>query len=79
MLCVLISLLYQNYKAYCLCRNVKYNRVCGLLYYFIIFMACSFYPVSNYYYKKEQYGLSTFYHSLVHVFGNIANVVLYSG
>jgi hypothetical protein len=48
-------------------------------YYGVVSLAVSMYPLSIYFQQKGNDEVSTFFHCLVHIFGNIANFVLYSG
>lgn len=48
-------------------------------YYAITFVACLMYPLSYYFYWRKQYIIATFIHSMLHIFGNIGNLYLYSG
>ena len=68
---VYISLFYQLIMA----RNLTTSRS----YYAITSAACMCYPVSILCYKYKYYWTSTITHSLIHLFGNVANIVLYSG
>jgi hypothetical protein len=68
---VKLALLYQCYMA----QNSQYSKE----YYTIVLVGCLCYPVGVYYYNKKDYWRSTFFHSLVHLLGNISNIVLYSG
>ena len=65
------SLLTQSYLVY----NAQYS----MEYYILSFIACCCFILGVYYYKKKLYWYSTYAHCGVHLFGNIANVVLYSG
>jgi len=46
-------------------------------YFIMTLLACAMYPLSYYFYWKKQYHISTFTHSLLHIFANIGNVCLY--
>lgn len=46
--------------------------------YTVMGMAIMCYPVSEYYHKRHSW-VSVGFHSLIHVFGTLANVILYSG
>lgn len=48
-------------------------------YYIATFISVSMYPISWYFYRRRQYVISTFMHSLLHFFGNIGNLFLYAG
>jgi hypothetical protein len=43
------------------------------------FSACLMYPLSYYFYWKKQYIIATFIHSMIHIFGNIGNIYLFTG
>jgi hypothetical protein len=58
-----------------LARNAQFWKE----YYIMLFLACLSYPIGIYYYKKNDHCKSTFFHILVHVIGNIGNIILYSG
>jgi hypothetical protein len=68
---VQLALMYQLYKAY----NSEYM----MYYYLCTFVSIIMYYISNMYYKKEMYWHSIYYHCLLHIFANIANIILYSG
>ncbi len=71
MIVVKTALVYQHYMAY----NAEYAR----MYYTILLFTILSYPVGIYYYHKKDYWKSTYAHILVHLIGNVGNVVLYSG
>ena len=62
---------HQFIKAYN-CENAR-------LHYLIMFFSALCFPVGVYYYNKKNFWASTYIHSLIHIFGNVANIVLYSG
>lgn len=66
-----VSLAYQLFRA----RNAEY----GLVYYLIIAFAVTFFPISWKYHSKGMTHAGALFHGLVHVFGNVSNVILYSG
>lgn len=67
---VTFALIYQVIKSYS-SKNIKsYCLITGL--------AVSFYPLSWYLYKKKYFWSSTISHSMIHVFGSLANVILYA-
>jgi len=68
---VKLAVSYNMYRAY----RSQYT----IQYYTLVFIAICFYPLGIYYYKKNDYWSSTYAHCMLHIFGNIANVVLYSG
>jgi|688.fasta_scaffold179679_2 hypothetical protein len=51
----------------------------GLTYQYMMAITLLFYPFSWILYKYEYFWMSTIVHSMLHVFGNLANVILYSG
>ncbi len=69
MICVQCALTYKIIKAY----YVKDNYY----YYIALSLAISFYIFALYFGKKNKLWLSTVSHSLLHVFGNVSNIVLY--
>lgn len=71
MMYVKVSLLYQLYRAY----NADYV----FAHYLLMILAVSWYPIGNYLYSKGYHLESYYAHSMIHVFSNIANIVLYSG
>ena len=68
---VKIMLLYQHYMAY----NAEYANI----YYIITLIAILSYPLGIYYYRLKYYWKSTYAHILLHILGNLGNIVLYSG
>jgi hypothetical protein len=70
-ICVVVSgLSYQLYFAI--------NTTNCLEYYCVSLLACVSYALSSYYYDKHT-GVSTFWHCMLHLFGNIGNIILYVG
>jgi len=65
---VCIALIYQLYKA----KN--YENAIG--YYIFTILSCVLFPIGVYYAKTSP-ALSTFYHGMIHIFGNVANIILY--
>jgi hypothetical protein len=65
------GLWYQIYRAY--------SAENAIPYYIILFTAVSCFPLSWYFHKNKQPWKGTFIHSMVHIIGNISNMVLYSG
>ena len=65
------SLVYQLYRAY-------YSQYMAI-YYTIMMVAVSFYPLGYYYYNRDRYWESTYAHCMIHIVANIGNIVLYSG
>jgi hypothetical protein len=47
-------------------------------YYLMVSIACLCFPLSVYFHKKSSW-ISTFWHGQVHILGNVANILLYSG
>jgi hypothetical protein len=61
-------------------QSIISRNACYILYYLIITgcgIAC--YPVSWYYYNREQFWPSTYWHSGTHTLAVLANFILYSG
>jgi hypothetical protein len=90
----LTSINYWHYPVYSWRRNLDIIYVSSALtyqicnsfsnknigYYCLLTgFAISFYPVSWLLYKKKYMWSSTIAHSMIHIFGSIANVILYSG
>lgn len=71
MTAVPIGLIYHAIRAY----NSQYY----FAYYTINSIGVLFYPASWYFYKNKYYWYSTYLHCMVHIFGNISFLVLYSG
>jgi hypothetical protein len=71
MIYVKLALIYQIYRAY----NAEYCK----LYYLILFITMLFYPLGIYFYKRKLYWYSVYAHSMIHILGNISNIILYSG
>jgi hypothetical protein len=65
------ALFYQLIRAH---RSQNSN-----MYYSFISIAMISFPISIYYHNKGKYWLSTLFHCNVHIFGNITNIILYSG
>lgn len=70
MITIFSTLSYQLYR----CLTAE-NMVSYL---FIKILAMSCYPASLYFYDKDV-DLSVLFHCFVHILGNIANIILYSG
>lgn len=68
---VTFSLIYNLYIS----RHAEY----GTQYYITCSVAAAFYPIGYYYYNKKDYWSSTYSHILLHIFANLANIILYSG
>lgn len=68
---VKLALIYQLYQG----SRSEYM----MEYYGVMMVATMMYPISIYYYKKNNYWNSTYAHCLLHVISNIGNIVLYSG
>ena len=65
------ALFYQNYMLY----NAEYANI----YYTIMFCSFLSYMYGIHLYNKKEYWNSTYAHMGVHIFANIANIVVYSG
>lgn len=48
-------------------------------YYTVLFLAMIFFSLGVHYYKQKHLWSSTISHGMVHVFGNVSNVILYYG
>lgn len=70
LVCVFTGMSWQIYRAY----TAEY----GVWYYTLLFVAVLFFPLSWRVHSKCAW-LATFLHSMVHIVGNISNVVLYAG
>ena len=68
---VVTSLMNQYAKAY------KYQY--AHIYYPLITLSASCYPISIYYYNNNKIWCSVYFHSGVHIFANLANIILYHG
>jgi hypothetical protein len=68
---VQIAFWYHIIRAY----NSQYHTI----YYITVWSAAGCFPIAICYYKKKMYWKSTYTHSMVHIFGNLSNVILYSG
>lgn len=67
---VRLALAYQVYRAY----KSQYSS----MYYAITTCAVACYPIAIYYYKQNQLWKSVYFHSMIHILGNVSNVILYS-
>jgi hypothetical protein len=77
---VAAALTYQNYRAYhAYYYTMNLEHSFALLYYALMLFGIGCYPASIYLYKKKDLWRSTYVHCLLHIVGNIANMVLYSG
>lgn len=68
---VKLAISYQVIRAY----NAEYSR----MYYIVLFTGLCFYPLGIYLYKKDLLWPSIYAHSMIHILGNVSNVILYSG
>jgi hypothetical protein len=68
------------YVSCCLIYQIikSYNSEYGLLYCIVVFIGIMFFPLGNYLSDKKLYWLSTYAHIMVHIIGNISNIILYS-
>lgn len=71
MIYVHIAMFYQIFRAY-YAENV-------VSYYIILFASVCFFPLSWHYHEKKETWKGTFLHGMVHILGNVSNIVLYSG
>lgn len=71
--CVLFGITYQiNYASIYL--PLQYCRI----YFTLLSISLSFYPLSRYCHSLNFLWFSTYLHCLLHLFGNISNIFLYS-
>ena len=70
------AVIYKHIMVY---NSNIYNPYNRQLYYFIFFTGSIAYPISIYCYNKRYYWLAVYLHMLLHIMGNIANIVLYMG
>jgi hypothetical protein len=68
--CVFTTLSYQLYRSI--------NSENFMLYLFVKLIAMISFPISWYFVDKD-FELSMLFHGFVHLFGNISNIILYSG
>jgi hypothetical protein len=68
---VIFAFIYTNIRAI----NAEYY----FEYYLLSSVGVCFYPIAIYNNHKERYWLSVYSHCMIHVFGNLANIFLYSG
>lgn len=71
MIYVKFAVIYQMMRAY----NAQYAS----MYYALLFLGISFYPLGIFFYKNNLYWHSTYAHSMIHIIANISNIILYSG
>ena len=57
----------------------SYNSEYATLHVLCMILGVSCFPLSWNYYNNNQIWMSVYIHSMVHVFGNIGNILLYSG
>lgn len=69
--CVNIALGYHMFHAY---RNTN-----ATAYYAVVSLGISFYFIGVYFFYKQDSWASTVCHANVHLFGNVANTILYAG
>jgi len=89
-LLLLTSINYWRYPVYGLRRNIDictvFITILYHLYYFhkndyylcIVLNTLLLYPISLYYGYKKNYSLSVFCHSMLHICGNIINIIIYN-
>ena len=76
MIVVNSAVIYKHITVY---YSTEYNPYNRQLYYLIFFTGSITYPISIYYYNKNAFQVAVYLHMLLHIMGNIANIVLYSG
>ena len=59
--------------------SMAYKSENAQLYYTVIIVALSFYPMGIYYYRQQDWWGSTHSHIMLHLLCNVGNVILYSG
>lgn len=64
------GVIYQHIVAYHL-------PICPIWYYLFSFLSIISYQASIWFLQKKQYIMTTFLHSLIHLFDNLANIALY--
>jgi len=67
-ICVQIGMWYQIFRAY--------NAENMMIFYIVYFIGCSFFVLSRF---QKCVWISTLCHMMVHILGNVGNVLLYSG
>lgn len=90
----LTSINYWHYPVYSWRRNLDMTYISGALVYqicksyssqnigyycFLTGFGVVFYPISWFLYKKKYLWSSTIAHSMIHIFSNLANIILYAG
>ena len=65
------ALLYQNMIVY---NTIRF----AYLYWILITMSATMYPVGYFFYFRQWYKMSTLSHMLLHILGNLAHLSLYS-
>ena len=65
------NMIYNLYSAY--------YSIYGYYYYLIILGVATSFGISHYYYYKHDYWTSTLFHILVHLYGFMGNMILFSG
>jgi hypothetical protein len=75
------TVIYKNITVYnsIAYNSITYNSFNIKLYYFIFFTGSFLYPISIYYYNNNRYWTAVYLHMLLHIMGNLANIVLYHG
>ncbi len=58
---------------------VAYNATYGQRYYILITLAASCYPLSHYFTNQDMEYMGTLMHSYMHILGNLALFILFSG
>jgi hypothetical protein len=66
-----LALIYQIFRARFAENAIGYYSVIGI--------ALGFFPLSWYLHNRQQTGIATLCHGMVHILGNVGNFVLYSG
>ncbi len=70
------AVIYKHITVYYSTAFNPYNKQ---LYYIIFFSGSIAYPISIYYYNKNDFQIAVYLHMLLHILANVANIILYSG
>ena len=73
--------LYMNYVRVALSYQLirSYNSEYAIAHFLCMVAAVSCFPIGWNYYANNQWWRSVYIHSMIHILGNIGNIVLYSG
>jgi hypothetical protein len=73
-----LDILYVQYTFWYM-LYMAWGSQYAIPYYMLIVLGAPCHPISSYYYAKEQYAESVFFHGMLHIFASSANIILYSG